>query len=783
MRKLFAGVRMLAIVLFLLAVSAFAQTREVYQMRANQDRDHPWTDSINSDRFTVWFSKNAGDCANITEANAKAALNELENIFDVYLKEGFKPPYAANATKYKMGVYVLRNGSECNASEGHAFGGTIGNPQAPGMWLSATAVIDKWALAHEFMHGLQSMAGGMGGGNTNQGTNFRGWFFESHANLMPHTVYPGNESDQNGVHYCAEMYTRTAQLYLGSTRNRYCNWQFFEYLIHKNGTNVVNKIWESTGQTNHDPFSEVMRQNSISQSAFGDLFGDFATKAVIWDINMGSVHPNPQYASRGSALFRSRFNKNLGNPDERFKRGRYTYLEALDATDGANGRFVSPFAFSPQRYGYNIIRLYPDAATGTVTVRFRGDVQTQNNILNYSKSKNLEPAVANLPDDPGSDWRYGLVAVTGDPAATGGTVTARYSPLMRASDGNPDVSIAMQNGESLYLVVAATPTIHHKISWDQFYYTVYRFPYMVEINGAKPEGFQAKPASGGSAHSNGGGFVASTATVAATAYVGPNARVEGNARVQGNARIEGRAIVKGGTVSGSAVVKDYAYVAGGAISEQAVISDGASIFQGQISGDAKIHGNAIIANNNAEISGNAQIGGVVLIDAATKLSGAAQLLGDGEVYGITASSGVYFGLVDAGVIGNSQHNLGTVPTEVTKPRSMQWYGDASSSSSDDAGISSSSEESTNMHKFTAPGISMFNLNNHGIFTYSLGGISHATIKIFDSRGKLIKSIPLSSSHGSIDIKLSSAQVLLWKVEAPGGRVIGSAQMGAVVWFK
>jgi carbonic anhydrase/acetyltransferase-like protein (isoleucine patch superfamily) len=771
------------IVLFLLAVCAFAQTREVYLARANQDQDHPWTDSINSDRFTVWFSKNAGDCASITEASARTALNELENIFDAYMKEGFNPPYAANVTKYKMGVYVIRNGSNCNTSgtrfcngtstcsEGYAFGGSIGNPQAPGMWLQNTAVDAKWVLAHEFMHGLQMMAGGMSGGNTNQGTNFRGWFFESHANFMPHFIYPRASDPENGVHYCAELYLRTAQLYLGSTRNRYCNWQFFEYLVHKNGIKIINDLWTSTGQNNHDPFTEIMRQNNFSQSKFGDIFADFAAKSVIWELNTGSVHPNPDYANRGSALFRSRLNRWLGSPDERYKRPRYTYLEALDSTDGANGRFVSPFAFSPQRYGYNIIRLYPDS--NVIVVRFRGDVQTQNNIPNYSKKLNLEPVVANLPDDPGSDWRYGLVAVTGNAQATDGTVSARYSPIMRASDGNPDISIAMQSGETqLYLVVAATPTIHHKISWDQFYYTIYRFPYMLEIIGAKPEGFQAQSTTEGARHTNGGGFVASTANVASTVYVGPNARVLGPARVEGNARIEGRAVVKGDArVSGSAVVRDYALVEGGQVYDRAVIYEGANVFRGQVYGDAKIHGAAVIVNSDAKIYGNAEVGGVVLIDAATNLSGTAKLLGDGEVYNITASSGVYYGLIDAGAIGNSQNDLGSVPVEVTKPRSMQWYGEVSSSSS------SSSEESINkIYVAATSGITKFNMNNRGVFTYSLGKVPFATLKIFDIRGKLLKSIPLNGSQGSVDVRMNMAQVLIWKVEAQGGRVIGRSNL-------
>jgi tetrahydrodipicolinate N-succinyltransferase len=54
-------------------------------------------------------------------------------------------------------------------------------------------------------------------------------------------------------------------------------------------------------------------------------------------------------------------------------------------------------------------------------------------------------------------------------------------------------------------------------------------------------------------HSNGGGWVADTATVAETAFVGPDALVFGNARVSGNARVYGNAWVYGyAQVSGDA---------------------------------------------------------------------------------------------------------------------------------------------------------------------------------------------------------------------------------------
>ena len=795
----------------LLVTIVFAQ-REVYTARANQDSDHPWTNSYSSERFTVWYGT-AADCAALTETQAKTAADELEKIFDVYLAEGFNPPYAANATKYKMGAYVLRNGSNCTnapnhtcgttgtakccggtttCSEGHAFGGTIGSPRAPGMWLAAGAVSDNWALAHEFMHGLQQMAGGMSGGTTNSGTNFTGWFHESHANLMPHMVYPtGTTGVTNGVHYCAEMYTRTPHLYLGSTRNRYCNWQFFEYLMHRGGTKIVNDIWLSGSPDNvRDPFSEVMRRNNLTQSQFGDWFGDFATKAVIWDLNKHtvantpSVNTNTAYAGRNNSRFRSAWNSGTA-ASERNRRNRYVYLEPLDSNNAADNRYVSPFATAPQRYGFNIIRLYPAtgtsfAAGNTVTVKFRGDVQTSNNISNYAKNRNLEGAVAHVQSNPGSDWRYSLVAVTGDATGTAANVSARYVELKQASDCSPDASITMQSGETqLYLVVAATPTVHHRISWDQFYHTIYRFPYMVEIDGAKPEGFQTYSNPTGSTHSNGGGFVANAATVAATAFVGPNARVTGGT-VSGTARIEGRARVTSGTVSGSAVVKDQALVAGGTVTDRAVVSNQAAVFKGQISGDAKVHGAALIDNNNARISGNAQVGGVVLIDNATILSGTAQLLGDGEVYDITASDGVYFGLVDAGVINNAQHKYTAVPTEVTKPRSMEWNatpaGQAGNCNIAPPSSSSSQEVPTNIIA-SFSGAQFFNLNNRGAFSWGHHEKGNLRLKIFDARGKLLKSVELHGAQGVIDISLNTTQILLWRVENYNGNVIEQTKIG------
>ena len=103
-----------------------------------------------------------------------------------------------------------------------------------------------------------------------------------------------------------------------------------------------------------------------------------------------------------------------------------------------------------------------------------------------------------------------------------------------------------------------------QIFWDQVFYSVYRYPWRVKLHGAVPLGFgPLQVPSNGSAHPNGGGFVADTAVVDASVYVGPEARVLETAEVVENARLEGRATVSGGArVGGQAVVKDHALVTG-----------------------------------------------------------------------------------------------------------------------------------------------------------------------------------------------------------------------------
>jgi hypothetical protein len=416
----------------------------------------------------------------------------------MYMRE----PACDSASKYKANIHV-------HSSWGLT-GGAFGTGRM-GMWIGLGGLSDHWGLAHEFMHGVQSVEGGMA---CNQ-SNTCGWIYESHANWA---AQQQAEYHTSNVH-CSEMLANTPHLYLGSTRDRYCNWQFMEYLKDKYCYSAVNAIW--TGKPAADPFTGIMNGLSWTLTQFNDFIGEWAMHNVTWDYQ----DPAPESSAGGNqgALYR----KNYGlvtDTSQNIRRLRLTKVEPLD-TDYANSRrFMSPWSWSPQRYGYNIIRLYADPGAASVTVTFRG--------------------VTGAPASP--DWRWGLVATDS------GVTKARYSAQQKGSDAA--LTFCVNAGESLFLVVTATPSTQQTIVWDQPYNTVPRYPYMIQLADAWPDGFQNGQAdacpSGTVRVSNGGGC--GPASLAATVYVGPYALVTGTG-VTGSARIQDHAQVIGGKVTDSTV--------------------------------------------------------------------------------------------------------------------------------------------------------------------------------------------------------------------------------------
>ncbi|MBP1206377.1 hypothetical protein JOD97_004450 [Duganella sp. 1411] len=372
-----------------------------------------------------------------------------------------------------------------------------------GMWIAPDALRDRWGLTHEFTHGWQSWSNYNGGMACNR-SNTCGWIFESHANFTPHQL----PEYQTNVH-CSEMLPNAPHLYLGSTRDRYCNWQFMEYLKDKHGADAVTQIWTTAGA---DPFTNIQTARGWSVSQLNDFIGDWATHNVVWD-----------YKATPGAFRSSYGNITLTDKAERMR--RLMPLEALDGNWATNRRFASPFYGAPQRFGYNVVRLYPVSGATTVTVKFRG--------VNQAGSD--------------ADFRWALVAA--NPQFT----SARRSELQKGLSA--DLTFAVNPGEPLFLVVAATPSVFKTIVWDQDYNSIWRYPYMIELSNAWPQGFQngqrdACP-SGTVRHPNGAGCAPSGTP--STVYVGPYATILPGGRASGTARIEDQAIIANGAVTGGTV--------------------------------------------------------------------------------------------------------------------------------------------------------------------------------------------------------------------------------------
>ena len=200
-------------------------------------------------------------------------------------------------------------------------------------------------------------------------------------------------------------------------------------------------------------------------------------------------------------------------------------MDPLDTSYATNRRFVVPDGWAPQRWGYNIVRLTPDAGATSVTVTFRGVVQSAAN----------------------PDFRWGLVATDA------GIATPRYSQIQKGTDGA--LTFCVSPNESLFLVVVATPSVQQHIVWDQLYNTIYRYPYMVQLANAWPDGWQggtqAACPTGLVRVANGGGCGPSG--LASTVFVGPYATVLSTATVSGNAQIQDHATIVKGTVTGGTV--------------------------------------------------------------------------------------------------------------------------------------------------------------------------------------------------------------------------------------
>lgn len=549
---------------------------------------------------------NDADGVKLSNADLEKGLQTLESIWDFYTtRVGFPKPYTGEPVKYKVSVNL--------SNKGWATGSGTGKNH-PAMWLHYNAFKDSHALAHEFAHCMQFSSMGL------RDSAYVGWSWESHAEWMTHQMHP----DQAG---CSDQLVNAPHLYYGSTRNRYGNWQFWEYIKDTLGYGAVNDIWTkaakpgSPEQRMEDPLLVLARNRGWKANELNDQFGIWAMHNVTWDYKNGAV-----------------YRKRYGSYDDRSgaKRNRVSLLQCIDTK---NALYAIPDYRAPQRFGYNLVRITPDkdAAQRVVTVAFRGLAQKEPGVTRFDRKFEKEPR--QVPN-PNSDWRWGMVAVDemGKP---------RYSELQRGATARLVFSMR-PNEKELWLVVVATPSEYQRIEWDQMYYTIYRYPWTAEIRGGSPGGCEPVGHSKrpGAPHPNGGGWVDATARVEADAFVGKDAMVLEQAQVTGKARIEGRAVVSGkAQVRDAAVVRDHALATGSAIiAGNARIENEATVRGGTADDDARVGALTIVEGNRTRIHGKADIAAVMNTIHDRDLGGSVRLIGDIELH-TPLSKGVFYGMI------------------------------------------------------------------------------------------------------------------------------------------
>ena len=564
---------------------------------------------------------NADDGVTLDDAGVARALANLEQAWDTLVERlDFPAPYAGLPAAYRVNVYV--------SDEGWAAGAGRNDLPTPGehpaMWLNQLAVDDAATLTHEFTHTLQYSSGGL------RDSEFVGWMWESHAELMTAQHF----EDYLG---CAPVLFAGPHLNFGTTRNRYCSWPFWDFVGRRLGLEVVNEIWERSLRTSNPcsnretPFEALRRNLGWNSERLNDLFGRFALAAAAWDLPV-----------KGPLLAQA-----LGRPatDAPGQHARLTPLLALDADAR---QFISPSWAAPQRWGYSWVRLVPEAGVARVGVTFRGGVQDAPARGDFSAGTyDREPAELDLPD---SGWRWGVVALGVDG-------TPRYSPLQSGARAAVGLEVRPDDVD-LLLVVVGAPTSMHPVQWDQAYYSLYRFPYRVQLEGAVPEGFEPTPAPvvGERLHPNGGGRVSTLAQVDPSVYVGPKAQVRGRATVRGQVRIEDLAVVEGDALAeGRAVVRGRARLGGFArLSDDAVLEDAAQVLAGEVSGRARVGAFTWIADA-VTVTDDAVVRSVNVerpIAGGVRIGGTAQVLGDAEFYAPEVSAGVYYGFIDEALAQN-----------------------------------------------------------------------------------------------------------------------------------
>ncbi|MGY4645512.1 DUF6055 domain-containing protein [Cellulomonas sp. URHB0016] len=360
----------------------------------------------------------------------------------------------------------------------------------------------SWDLAHGVAETVLEFAATEGEGAADPGDAFR----------AASAAFLATATSDTGIGDPSDL-VRSPSLPWSSARTGDGGWLLLQYLADREGSDLLGRLWRGA-RDGESPVETYRRLAKIDQASLNRRVAEYALRTVTWD-----------YTHQAQIL------DAVSRLDPVLLAGRSTPVTAVPDDPG---HYQVLDGFAPSDYGFNLVRLTPDAPMSTIHVRLKGHVGS-----------------------PDAGWSLGVVALRNG--------VPRYSPVVEGQD--EEVQFTLRDGETeAYLVVVGTPSVTHRLSGGAPFGATPRYPYEFRVAGATvSEHGTAGAVAGGHLHANGGGWVDDDATVDDTAYVGPYAVVRGGAQVLGSARVEGAAWVDGGAVlDGQAVVRDMAVVHDGA---------------------------------------------------------------------------------------------------------------------------------------------------------------------------------------------------------------------------
>ena len=540
-----------------------------------------------SEHFVIFYG-NDDRTGLVNDAFLKRNLDDYEKLWKCYgeflgMENMNVDIYGKSTQKYKTNVYLTNTGLDQYA-EGWAF---MSAEDGYGIEIiSPEAMQDDLTIAHEFGHVVtmqqkawvdQSITGAWWEPLAN-------WFREMY---LLSDYYTGNTKT------CwFEPYLRNMSLAYPHGRDYYEVWPFLVYLetnpdnLPGLGQFAVKRII-SEAKPDELPFDTITR---LFGTDVQTVFGHFAKRMATFDFG-------------AKAAYQQEFRNKLSSSPY------YWNLFYTVPADSGTGWLRSPQWESPMQGGINVIPL--TITGGQITAELRG-----------------------LSDDANAAWQACIVTVGADGQE-------HYSALF----GNGgSASVSASGAVQAYLTVSAMPEKLYRVNaFDKEKDAPYlsadsrrRFPYEIRLDGADVQQSGGYSRGKGHIHSNGGGWVADTASVADSVYVGPDAMVLGNAVVSGNVRITDHAVAAGDSViSENAVIADHAVVHGGG---WVYVNGGWQSGKAEISGNAVISDSAVVSGM-AKISGDAQVMQKAYVCDAVTVRDSAAVKGNAYVYGSAAFSG------------------------------------------------------------------------------------------------------------------------------------------------